>query len=561
MALDSMVIAGLAEELNRRLSGARVDKVTMPRKDRVILHLRAEEGNVRLLLCAGAGARMHLTEEKYDLPETPPMLCMLLRKQMAGGRIVSITQPGHERMLTLTFTAVDELGEITEKQLHCEMMGRMTNLILVNGAGIILACTHAVGYEQSERAVQPGLLYHLPPRQDKPLLWDLTEEELQSICRDCADDAGRLCGRIAGLSPLLAREVIFRGNTPEEVAQALLALRKSEPKPYLLRGADGKTDYSAWEIRQNLNTECISFDSFSALFDSFYAEQTKKDDLRALNGAMVKSMTTVRNRLRRKLAGQKEELLVASGREQLKRTADLITANLYAIHPGDRSVVLTDYYDPSLRQVKVELDPMLSPQENAQRLFHRYTRQKRAEEALTHQIELGEAELEYVEAVLYTLNAAPDAQQIREIREELIQGGYVRPTEKGRRKPKALAFHPLEYTVDGGFTVLCGRNNRENDELTHRKAAKNDLWFHARNVPGSHVILLTQGAEPSDLAIRQAAALAAFHSAAGKQPRAAVDFTQVRRVKKPQGARPGMVNYFQYQTVLAEPALPEPEKS
>lgn len=557
MALDSLVIAGLAEELDRRLEGARLDKVTMPRRDRIILHLRAPEGNVRLLLCAGAGARVHLTGEKFDNPEVPPMLCMLLRKQMAGARIVSVTQPQHERMLVLTFTAADELGVIAEKQLICEMMGRMTNLILVGQDGVIIACTHQVDYESSQRAVQPGLLYRLPPKQDKPLLWELADEQLVSLCREAGEDAGRLCGKIGGLSPLLAREALFRGQTPEGTAQALAALRDCVPTPYFLRRENGTADFSGWEITQYPNTECNKYADFSSLLDDFYREQTKQEDLRVLNGALVKTMTTKRDRLVRKLAGQKQELLTAEGREKLKRTADLITANLYAIRPGDKSVLLTDYYDPALPQVKVELDPLLSPQENAQRLFGKYTRLKRAEEALTHQIALGEEELEYVENVLYSLHAARDASQIREIREELVQAGYVRSAEKGRRKPKAVAFHPHAFTVDGGLTVLCGRNNRENDELTHRHAGKLDIWFHARNVPGSHAVLFTEGTEPSEEALRQAAAIAAYFSSAANQPRVPVDYTQVRRVKKPQGARPGMVNYFEFRTALVEPSLPE----
>jgi predicted ribosome quality control (RQC) complex YloA/Tae2 family protein len=299
------------------------------------------------------------------------------------------------------------------------------------------------------------------------------------------------------------------------------------------------------------------YGDFCSLLDDFYREQTRAQDLKNLSGAMERSMTTVKKRLERKLAGQKQELQTAEEREKLKRTADLITANLYAIRSGDKSVVLTDYFDPELPQVKVELDPLLSPQENAQRLFGKYTRLKRAEEALTRQIELGEQELEYVDNVLYTLAAAQDAAQIKEIREELIQAGYVKPEEKGKRKPKPLTYAPRQFTVEGGFTVLCGRNNRENDELTHRRAGKNDIWFHARNVPGSHAVLFTEGQEPSDEALRQAASIAAYYSSAANQPRVPVDYTLVRRVKKPQGAKAGMVNYFAFKTALVEPELPK----
>lgn len=557
MALDSFVIGGLAEELHQRLENARVDKVTMPRRDRIILHLRTlKEGNVRLLLCAGNGARVHLTQEKFDNPETPPMLCMLLRKQMAGGRILSVTQPEHERMLDIRFSAVDELGVIAEKHLICEMMGRMTNLILVGPEGHIVACMHPVDPESSPRAVQPGLLYRLPPRQDKPSLWDASPDTIRQVCEDANGDAGRLCDHLAGLSPMMAREMVHRGGDAAGICAQLLQLRETQPQPWHIRKENGKNDFASMEMTHVEGT-WEKYSDFCSLLDDFYREQTRAQDLKNLSGAMERTMTTVKKRLERKLAGQKQELQTAEEREKLKRTADLITANLYAIKSGDKSVTLVDYFDPELPQVKVELDPMLSPQENAQKLFGKYTRLKRAEEALTRQIELGRQELEYVENVLYTLSAAGDAAQIKEIREELVQAGYVKPTEKGKRKPKPLAYAPREFTVEGGFTVLCGRNNRENDELTHRRAGKNDIWFHARNVPGSHAVLFTEGREPSDEALCQAASIAAYFSSVANQPRVPVDYTLVRRVKKPQGAAPGMVNYFEFKTALVAPELPK----
>jgi len=558
MALDSFVIGGLAEELNTRLENARVDKVTMPRRDRIILHLRTlKEGNVRLLLCAGNGARVHLTTEKFDNPETPPMLCMLLRKQMAGGRILSVTQPEHERMLDIRFSAVDELGVLAEKRLICEMMGRMTNLILVGPQGHIVACMHPVDHESSPRAVQPGLLYRLPPRQDKASLWDSSPGTLLDICRQAQGDAGRLCDLLAGLSPAAAREMLFRSGDEYDLRDNLLTLREYKAEPWYMRRENGKNDFAAMKMTHISGAEWEKYPDFCSMLDDFYREQTRAQDLKNLSGAMERTMTTVKKRLERKLAGQAQELQTAEEREKLKRTADLITANLYAIKPGDKAVTLIDYFDPELPQVRVELDPMLTPQENAQRLFGKYTRLKRAEEALKHQIELGEQELEYVENVLYTLSAAGDAAQIREIREELVQAGYVKSEEKGRRKPKPLTYAPRSFTVEGGFTVLCGRNNRENDELTHRRAGKNDIWFHARNVPGSHAVLFTEGREPSDEALRQAAGIAAYYSSIANQPRVPVDYTLVRRVKKPQGAAPGMVNYFEFKTALVAPELPK----
>ncbi len=415
---------------------------------------------------------------------------------------------------------------------------------------------HPVDHESSPRAVQPGLLYRLPPRQEKPSLWDTAPDTIREICEDASGDAGRLCDLLAGLSPMMAREMVHRGGDAAGICAQLLQLRETEAQPWHLRRENGKNDFASMEMT-HVEGVWEKYGDFCSLLDDFYREQTRAQDLKNLSGAMERTMTTVKKRLERKLAGQKQELQTAEEREKLKRTADLITANLYAIKSGDKSVTLVDYFDPELPQVKVELDPLLSPQENAQKLFGKYTRLKRAEEALTRQIQLGQQELEYVENVLYTLSAAGDAAQIKEIREELIQAGYVKPTEKGKRKPKPLAYAPRTFTVEGGFIVLCGRNNRENDELTHRRAGKNDIWFHARNVPGSHVVLFTEGGEPSDEALRQAASIAAYFSSVANQPRVPVDYTLIRRVKKPQGAAPGMVNYFEFKTALVAPELPK----
>lgn len=552
------MIAGLAAELNRTLEGARIDKIYMPRRDRVLLSLRLAGGTGKLLLAAGSDARVHLTEEKYENPDVPPMLCMLLRKQLPSARILRVTQPEGERILDLCFSAADEMGFIGEKHLICELTGRLTNLILTDGQGIILGCMKQVDYEMSDRAVLPGLRYRLPPKPEKPALSSLSEAELTTLCLAAENDPRRLCGLVAGVSPLVARECLdLAGGVPSCWAQRLKAACNTLARPYLLLKNGSPADCSPIPITGRPELECRQLEGFSVLLDALYAQRSREEGLKNAAAQLVRTMTTVRSRLERKLAGQRQELRSAENRETLKQQADLITANLYAIHPGDEKALVTDYFAEGMPQREIPLDPLRTPQENAQRLYHRYTRMKHAQEMLTAQIALGEQELAYVEAVLYTLSAAGDLRQIQEIREELLEAGYVKNREKQKKRPKPMAFAPRSFTVDGGLTVLCGRNNRENDQLTHREAGKNDIWFHARGVPGCHAVLFTQGAQPSDRALEQAAAIAAYYCGAGAQPRVPVDYTRVRYVKKPQGAKPGMVNYFEYQTALVAPALPE----
>jgi len=564
MPLDSYCVAGLARELDSALAAARVDKIHMPARDRVLLHLRSEQGPVRLLLCAGSDARVHLTDTRPENPEAPPMLCMLLRKQLGSGRIVSVRQPGRERVLEITLTAAGELGDITEKRLICEMTGRMTNLILVGEDGIILACLKTVGHEQSVRAVAPGLRYQPPPGQDKPELHSLSDGELEALCRGTPpgmDAADYLLTRVGGVAPLLVRECAFRaaGDTGA-LARELAALRGLEPRPYMLIRDGGYADFAPMAIAQYGDAESRQWPGFSALLDDYWRSRTHRAAMKNLTSSVQKAAQTAQKRLTRKLHEQRQELLSAQNRQELKNRADLITANLHAIPAGAESALVTDFFDPGLGQIELKLDPRRTPQQAAQALYKKYGRLKNAEAALSAQIAAGEGELEYLGSVLYAISRAETAREAEDLRLELSDAGYLKNRDKGRKKEKAPAFSPRRFDLGDGFVALCGRNNVENDRLTHRHAQKNDLWLHARNIPGAHVVVETGGREAPEGVAAAAAGIAAFYSASAEGGRVAVDCCLVRHVKKPQGARPGMVNYFNYKTLAAVPALPEGEE-
>lgn len=559
MSLDSFFITAQTRALDARISGARIDKIFMPRPAEIVLSIRGEAGNERLMISAGgSNSGIYLTSLRPENPPAPPMLCMLLRKHMQGGRILSVSQPEGERMMVITFSSTDELGRVSEKRLVCELMGKRTNILLLDENGIILGCVKKVDYEMSpDRALLPGLAYRMPPRSGRPSVYELDEERLASLLEG-ASDSDAILERLDGISPLTARELLFRGVGPAEMAAGFKRLAAGGGKPWLVRRGGRDSDISPIEITQYADGECVLYDSFSTLLDDFYRARRSADLKKNISASLKKTLDNNRGRLERKLSKQRQELLSAQGREELKKQADLITANIYAIKSGDRRAVVTDYFSEGMPQIEIPLDPDISPQQNAQLLYKRYARLKNAELALTAQIEAGEAELKYIDSLLYGLSQAQTEKDIRELTAEAAALGYVKkPQAKKQKQEKPGAFAPKRYVTSGGFTLLRGRNNRENDQLTMRTAKGGDIWFHARNIPGSHVIMQLEGAEPSERDLEEAAALAALYSGAGSSPKVPVDYTRVKNVKKPQGARPGMVNYFNFKTMLIEPKEPE----
>lgn len=554
MSLDSFMIHGLARELDQRLGGARIDKIFMPRPAEVVLAVRTEQGNQRLMLsCGGTNPGAYFTSLRPENPPAPPMLCMLLRKHMQGGRILRVEQPEGERMLTLSFTSTDELGRQSEKKLVLELLGKHLNLLLLDEADIILGCVKKVDYDMSpDRALLPGLKYRLPEAPEAPSVFGLSEDALSRIIGQTPWID--LPQAVAGVSPAVARELEARALAPAEAAFLLYDLAHGGARPFLVRRGGEDFDISPLPITRFEDGESVLYPDFSSLLDDYYRARRGAELKKNLTASLKKTLDNHKNRLERKLGKQRQELLTAQNREDMKKKADLINANIYAIRSGDDKAVVTDYFAEGMPQLTITLDPDLSPQQNAQLLYKRYARLKNAELALTGQIEAGESELQYIESLLYGLELAADEKDIRELEQEAAAAGYTKKSQSKKKKPeKAAAFAPKRYVTSGGFTLLRGRNNRENDQLTMRTAKGGDLWFHARNIPGSHVILVTEGREPDVRDLEEAAALAARWSKAGNSPRVAVDYTRAKHVKKPQGARAGMVNYFEFKTMLIEP--------
>lgn len=580
MALDGIFLHHLQHELSQRALEARVDKIYQPNRDELIVTFRTRGDRFHLLLSARVNsARAHFTTCLPENPKQPPMLCMLLRKRLTGARLVSIEQPGLERMLRFAFDAVNELGDHVRLELIIEIMGRYSNVIFVDENGKIIDALKRVDAEMSsERLVLPGVTYHLPPAQDKINLLESEPsqviERLRSLPGDSELSKG-LLSCIQGVSPVVCREIqhlVGRGAdvyskqlTPQQEERLLFFLsalrdtaRNASGTPHMVVNlAQHKPmDISFLNITQYGTSALIrQAETFSQLLDDFYSERDRIERMRVRESDLLRVITTASERLSRKIGHQRAELEQCAEREHLRVCGDLISANLYQMEKGVSSVTLQNFYEESLPMMEIRLDPALTPNQNAQKYYKEYRKAKTAEEKLTEQIAFAEQELIYLDSVLDELGRAETEKDLTEIRQELMEQGYIRML-RSKRRPEAGHAAPLEFLTSDGFRVLVGRNNRQNDRLTLKQANNNDIWFHTKNIPGSHTVLVTDGQEPTEIAMLEAAQLAAWHSRGRDSSQVPVDYTQIRHVSKPQGAKPGMVIYVQYKTAYVTPALP-----
>lgn len=567
MPLDAVCLQAVVAELAPQITGSRIEKIQQPARDQVVLLLR---GNRRLLLSAGGGQpRLHLTELLRDNPAQPPMFCMLLRKYLSGGIIESIQQAPLERVVTLTVSAADELGERSQFSLILEAVARRANLILADKDGHIIDCLRRIDFEMNpDRQVLPGLFYHLPTPPDKVSPFTVTEEEFAALAAAAGEGAPAdqwLVRTVNGLSPLVARELTFRacGSTDAPVTghtaalwSAFAAWRDSVNEkhftPAMLKRSGVPMDFTYLHVGQYGGAaEEETYTSFSRLLDDFYEKREQAERVKQKGQDLVKTASNGAARLRRKIAAQEQELAESKNRDKWRVYGELITANLYRMERGMSRLTAQNYYDPDCADVDIPLDVRLSPQENAAKYFKKYTKAKTAEKYITAQLEKARVELTYLESVLQELTLAESEQDFNDIRAELTDGGYLRA--KGRKQPQRPS-KPREFRSTAGLRILVGRNNRQNDRLTAKDAEKWDIWLHTQRIHGSHVILCTGGAQPDEQSLLEAASLAAYFSQAQNSTKVPVDFTQVKYVKKPAGSPPGFVNYTNYKTILADPS-------
>ena len=564
MPLDALCLTAVAGEVRAAVQGGKIDKIYQPTRDEVVLYIRGPAGNVRLLLSANPGhPRAHLTERNRENPEQPPMFCMLLRKHLQGARILELNQPPLERILDFRLETLDELGDRVERRLVLEAMGRSANLLLLDGEGRIVDCTRRVDGDiaRGQRQLLPGLFYRQPPAVDKLNPFTLSPEELRLVLSNPLGKAWDklLLDSFTGLSPLVARELAFRaGGDSEKLAAELEKLGKAVEEnhftAYLLVREGKPVDFTFLPVLQyGPETESIPQESFSALLDDFFSDRESAERVRQRGQDLVKSVTSARDRTARKLGNQARELEATKNRERLRELGDILTSNLHLMEKGMSTFRTMDFYDPEGGEVDIPLDPLLTPQQNAAKYYKEYNKAKTAEEMLTIQIEKGEKELEYLNSVLENIALAEGEKDLQEIRQELTETGYLRRPKTAAKRAKKVSGKPMEFRSSSGLRISVGKNNSQNDLLTTKLAYKSDIWLHTQKIHGSHVILWLEGGEADARSLTEAAQLAAYFSQARDGSKVPVDYTPVKYVKKPAGARPGMVVYTTYQTAVVEP--------
>ena len=565
MPLDAICMTALTQELRDRLLGGKIDKIYQPARDEVVFHMRTGSGNVKLLLSANPShPRPQLTQLNRENPETPPMFCMLLRKHLVGGRLLELSQPPLERLVEFRFETLNELGDRVERRLILECIGRRSNLILLDDEGRITDCMRRVDADLSaQRRVMPGMFYDYPAPQAKQDPLAMEDEALRALLLQAPADYPWdkwLLDTFNGVSPLVARELAFlAGESREELVRQMEKLRTLvRTRAYVptLLVRDGKAaDFSFMTILQyGPGTELRRYESFSALLDEFYAAREAQERVKQKGQDFIKSVSHARDRIARRIGNQERELEATRDRERLRQYGDIITSNLYAMERGETVLRAVDYYDPEGREVEIPLDPLLTPQQNAARYYKEYNKAKTAEQMLQIQLERGRAELEYLDSVLENITLSEGERDLQEIRQELTETGYLRRQKTAAKREKRVNSKPMEFRSTAGLRISVGKNNSQNDRLTTKEALKSDLWLHTQKIHGSHVILHTQGQAPDPESVREAAMLAAWFSQGRESGNVPVDYTPVKFVKKPSGARPGMVIYTTYETMYVTPS-------
>ena len=571
MAFDGILLHLVKEELSEKLRDARIDRIYQMSRDEIVLDFRKAGGSERLLISANpSGARINLTEQRFENPKNPPMFCMLLRKYLNGAKLISIRQPDFERILYFDFDAANEIGDRIKVILAAEIMGRHSNIILLNGDSKVIDAVKRVDEEiSSVRLILPGVFYYPPPKQEKNLISEGKSAEVVSrIVNSNKELSKALLDGIKGISPIVAREIAFRVYCFDEKPASELS---SEEKDRLIEELDrikqyatakkadfcavfdemGKPlDFSFFNLLQyGKNFIVKHYDSSQEMLDRFYEEKERTYRIRQKSGDLYKIISNLRERTLRRVEVQKLELEKSKGRDQLRVFGDLISANLYLMKKGDLTLKTIDFYTGD--EVVIPLDASLTPNANAQKYYSMYKRESNAEKNLTAMIQKGEQEILYIESIADSLERSNSEQDLLDLWDECKSSGYIKASRG--KSPKFQKQKPYHYMTSDGYEILVGRNNRQNDELTFHTARNKDLWFHVKNNPGSHVILLKNGEEISENAMVEAAEIAAFHSRASQSSGVPVDYTEAKNIKKIPGAMPGMVTYSQFRTVYVTP--------
>ncbi len=575
MAYDGITIHSILHEITDKLLGGRIDKVYQPESDEIILSVRSLGKNYKLLLTANPShPRLHLTNSVRENPLEPPLFCMVLRKHIQSGKIIEITQPNFDRIVNIKIEALNEMGDYTVKTLVLEIMGRHSNLMLVDEDMRVLECARHISFDKSSvRQMLPGKEYTMPPGGDKTDTLLLDEDNFLASLEKMQSEKtfAAIYKSYNGISPVIADEICYNAKIGADTPVGVLSegekkalystfyalvekIRANDYSPQIVYENDRIIDMLPLSLNKFSGLKVQKFDSPSEMTEAFYATKDtqyrlnqKTHDLKHLIGQNIE-------RCVKKRAIQQKSLKDIENREQLKLCGELITANIYAIKQGMTTVKLNNYYSENFEEIEIELDSALTPAENAQKYFKRYNKAKRTFAALQEQIVSNDEELDYLEGVLTSVSNCENEQDIKDIRSELREQGYIKkePKQKGRKQNKRST--PMHFISSDGFDIYVGKNNVQNDELTLKTAHSTDIWMHTKNIPGSHVIIISRGADVPDTTLTEAAALAAYYSKAQNSTLVPVDYTQRKNVHKPNGAKPGFVIYDTNKTAYITPS-------
>lgn len=564
MAFDGITVSAIKAEIEDKILGGRIDKVYQPEKDEIILGIRSMGQAYKLLLTSNASnPKFHFTQTNPSNPMTPPLFCMVMRKHLQSGKIIKIEQPDFDRILNIYVESLNELGDYSVKKLVLEIMGRHSNIILTDENNTILDCIKHIGHDTSSvREVLPGREYTLPPSQGKINTLELDNNDFNEVLENnpSFEIQSVIYKNYTGISPIAASEICYRanvnGSTPVEAltdiqkeivfnkfAELVEDIKANRFYPESITNEKGKTiDFSPIEMTQFNGLEIKKYTSISELIESFYANRDfayrigqKTQDLRKL-------ITQNIERCIRKKDIQMQTLRSIKNRDELRLKGELLTANIYSIKKGMTTVELPNYYSENQELAAIELDSNKTPSENAQKYYKAYNKAKRTFEALKDQIKSNDEELAYLESVLTSVNNCTDEQDVKEIRRELREEGYVKKVKNQKDKSKKHSV-PLHFISQDGFDIYVGKNNIQNDELTLKFARPRDIWMHTKNIPGSHVIIVANGQTIPDTTLNEGAMLSAFYSKAKNSSKVPVDYTEKKNVKKPNGSKPGFVIY------------------
>lgn len=573
MALDGAMLHLIKKELEAGALGAKVDKIYQPSREMLILTLRGKNMNNKLLISASANsARIHFTDYTVENPAQPPMLCMLLRKKLCGAKLSGIKQIGLERVLILEFEAHNELGDKILLTLAVEIMGRYSNIILIDEKGLIIDSVKRIDSDiSSVRFILPGLKYELPPAQNKANLLECKCEDIIEKIKPCKGVKldKSLIAAIQGISPIIAREITFRTVgmtdvvvdelTEQQYSKLFFNLNKlkdilnEKGNPNSI-SCNGKLIDFTFIYPQQYGSSAISteYDNYSVMLDNYYFQRDLSERMKSKSQDLLKVLANTSSRISKKLAIQQEELKKCADREQFRINGDLINANLYMLNKGDVVAEVVNYFSENCEKIQIKLDPTLSPSQNAQKYYKEYRKAQAAEAHLVELIQHGKEDLKYIDSVFDALSRAKSERELAEIREELVAEGIIKRRKSSSTK-QSQKLPPLKFISDDGFTIFVGRNNQQNDKLTLKDSRNYDIWLHTLNSPGSHTVIVCENNQPPDRTIEQAAQLAAYHSSARDSGLVAVDYTLVKYVNKPRGAKPGMVIYTHQSTVYVHP--------